>query len=455
MVANATAIASTPAPRGLCRVLGLAFGMAIVVGGTVGTGILRTPGPVAGMLGSAGLIYVVWLLAGVYALIATNVYAELASSVPLAGGPYVFVRRGLGEFPGFVAGWSDFASNMLAISYAAVASSEFIAQLFPVLARREHLLAAALIIVLTTVNSLGVKAGSGLQQALTLLKVILLLGLVAAAFAHSGNSPVSMTRSQPHSLSATAVAVVVSVQLVLGTYSGYNCSCYFAEELTDPGRNVPRSLFVGTAAVILIYLAINAALLHVLSPAQLATSTLPAADALATLYGPVARAAITVIAIACALALLHGELLLTPRVLYGMSRDRLFGRPGTYVTRAGVPLIALWVSAALAVVFTELGKFETLFAIGGSLALLLDPMCAAALFMLRRREPALARPFRAIGFPWLPGLVLVLGSALFLAYIVANPTSTLIACALLAVAFPLFRFGQSALVKSKRADQSA
>jgi APA family basic amino acid/polyamine antiporter len=413
----------------------------------VGTGILRTPGPVAGLLENTGLIYLVWLLAGIYALTATNVYAELATSVPLAGGPYVFVRRGFGEGLGFVAGWSDFASNMLAISYAAVASSEFISQLFPFLTGREHLLAVALIALLTTVNSFGVKTGSGLQQALTLLKVILLLGLAIAAFAYAGQGAASVAPSKPHSLSATLVAIVISIQLVIGTYNGYNGSCYFAEELTDPGRNVPRSLFVGTSVVIVLYLAINAALLHVLSPAQLATSTLPAADALAVVYGPVARTAVTVIAIACTLALLHGQLPLTPRILYGMSRDRLFGRSGTYVTRAGVPLIALWVSALLAIAFATLGDFEVLFAIGSSLALLLDPMCAAALFALRRHEPARARPYRATGFPWLPGLVLVVGSALFLAYIVANPTPTLIACALLAVAYPLFRFGQRARVR--------
>ena len=104
MVADVSAITPAPASRGLLRILGLAFGVAVVVGGMVGTGILRTPGPVAGMLESAGLIYLVWLVAGIYALTATNVYAELATSVPLAGGPYVFVRRGLGELLGFVAG---------------------------------------------------------------------------------------------------------------------------------------------------------------------------------------------------------------------------------------------------------------------------------------------------------------------------------------------------------------
>src|SRR5262249_9696693 len=155
-------------------------------------------------------------------------------------------------------------------------------------------------------------------------KVLLLVGLVIAAFVYAGNTSASTPTFQPQSFGATVVAVVVSVQLVLETYSGYNNSCYFAEEITDPGRNLPRSMFAGTLLVIALYLVVNAALLHVLSPAQLAASTLPAADALASLYGPVARAAVTAIAAASALALLHGSVLLTPRILYGMSRDGLF-----------------------------------------------------------------------------------------------------------------------------------
>ena len=440
MVAQPSAVSLAAAPRGLLRVLGFAFGVAMVVGGTVGVGILRTPGSIAGKLGNGELNFLVWLLAGIYALIATNVYAELASSVPRAGGPFVFVCRGLGEFPGFVAGWSDFANNTVSNAWTAIATSEFLVQLFPQVSAHEYLLAPALILALTGVNSLGVRTGSGLQQVLTLLKVLLLVGLVVAAFAYSGTAAAPIASSAPASLGATVVAVVVSVQLVLETYAGYNNSCYFAAEFTDPGRTLPRSMFAGTLVVILLYLMVNAALLHSLPPAQLAASTLPAADALANFYGPVARTAVTAIAVACTLALLHGNVLLTPRILYGMSCNGLFVRSGTYVTRTGVPLVALWVSAAISIAFATLGSFEVLFAISGSLTLMLDPLCAAALFTLRRREPALARPFRAVGFPWLPGLVIIVGGTLFIAYIGANPRPSLIACALLAVAFPLFRF---------------
>jgi APA family basic amino acid/polyamine antiporter len=427
-------------PRGLLRILGLAFGVAVVVGGTVGIGILRTPGTVAGRLESSGLIYLVWLLGGGYALIATNVYAELAAAIPRAGGPYVYVRRGLGEFAGFAAGWGDFAINTVAMAWTAVACSEFLAQLFPFLMGREYFLAPALIVLLTAVNSLGVKTGSGLQQALTLGKVLLLLGLVVAGFAYAGGAPLPMVGTRHLDLGASVVAVVVSVQFVLETYGGYNNACYFAEELTDPGHNLPRSMFAGTLLVIVLYLLINGALLHVLSPAQLAASTLPAADALARLYGPVARTAVTVVAAASALALLHGSVLLTPRILYGMSCDGLFRQSGTYVTRTGVPLFALWVSAAVGVAFATLGSFEFLFAVTASLTVLLDPLCALALFILRRREPALERPFKAFGFPWAPGLVLMSGGCLFIAYILANPKPSLIACGLLAVALPLFGF---------------
>ena len=170
----------------------------------------------------------------------------------------------------------------------------------------------------------------------------------------------------PAHSSATAAgvaAIIVALQPVVGVYSGYNGACYFSEELTDPGRTLPQSMFVGTLLVIALFLFINAALLRILTPAALSASTLPAADALATLYGPMARTAVIFVAAASALAVLHATILLAPRILYGMSRDGLFPQSGMYVTRTGVPLVALWMATGIAVAFTQIGNFVFLFAL--------------------------------------------------------------------------------------------
>jgi basic amino acid/polyamine antiporter, APA family len=426
--------------RGLLRILGLAFGVATVVGGVVGMGILRTPGTIAGLLASTPLIYAVWLVGGIYALLAVNSYAELATAVPRAGGPYVYVRRAFGNYLGFVTGWCDLANLTASMAFMAVACSEFLALLLPWVAGHESVVAAALIVTLAAVNSLGLKTGSALQQLLTLLKVLLLLALVGAAFAYTG---VTSGPALPAYSSATATGVagiIVALQLVVGVYSGYNGACYFSEELTDPGRTLPRSMFVGALLVIALFLFINAALLRILTPAALSASTLPAADALATLYGPVARTTVDFVAAASALAVLHATVLLAPRVLYGMSRDGLFTQSGMYVTRSGVPLAAMWMATGIAVAFTQMGNFVFLFALVTVICVFLDLLCALALFVLRRREPNLQRPYRAFGYPWVPGIVVVTCTALLIACILANPKPSLAAVLVMAAAVPLFRF---------------
>lgn len=228
--------------------------------------------------------------------------------------------------------------------------------------------------------------------------------------------------------------------------------CYFSEELTDPGRTLPRSMFGGTLLVIALYLLINAALLRVLTPAALSASTLPAADALAILYGPVARTAVNLVATASALALLHATVLLAPRIVYGMSRDGLFMQSGMYVTRSGVPLVAMWVATAITVAFTQLGNFVFLFALGTVIGVFTDLLCALALFVLRRREPRLPRPYRAFGYPWIPGTVVVTCAALLIACILANPRPSLIAVTVIAAAVPLVRYVCPARVRPVGSD---
>src|SRR5215469_4113825 len=348
--------------RGLLRVVGLAFGIAVVVGDTVGVGIMRTSGPTAGRLGHPVLIYLVWLGVGIFVLMVANTFAELATAMPRAGGPYVYVRRAFGEYLGFVTGWSGVAVQTFAVGYCAIASGEFLAGIWPALAGRETSMATAVIVLFAAFNSLGLRASSTAQQLLSLLKVLMLAALVAAAFAYTG-SPVP----GPHAVALAApgvgfVAIVVSMQVVLEVYDGFYSACFFSEETTDPDRTLPHALLYGTLLVIGIYLAVNAALLHLLSPAEMGGSKLAAADALARVYGPTARRAVALLALVASLGVLNVSMLLAPRILYSMSRDRLFMSSGSYVTRHGVPLTSLWLSAAGAIAIASSGGgFDTLY----------------------------------------------------------------------------------------------
>src|SRR6202035_1944464 len=357
-----SSVAATTSPgRGLLRILGLAFGIAVVVGETVGVGIMRTSGQTAGRLGDPALIYLVWVGVGIFVLMVANTLAELATAIPKAGGPYVYVRRAFGDYLGFVSGCGDYAIYVLADSYLAIAGSEFLAEIWPALTGRESAIATTLIALFAGFNSLGLRTSSAAQQLLSLLKVLMLAALVFGAFAYSGPPP-----HPTHAIAAAArgaglVAIVVSIQTVLEVYGGFNSACYFSEETTNPDRNLTRALLYGGVTIIANYLALNAALLLVLSPADLAASKLASADALAKVYGPSARVAVAVLALIATLSVLNVCMLLAPRILFGMGRDELFVSSGTYVTRAGVPLAGMWLSAAAAMVVANLGGFDTLY----------------------------------------------------------------------------------------------
>jgi APA family basic amino acid/polyamine antiporter len=431
---------------GLLRILGLAFGIAVVVGDTVGVGIMRTTGPTAGRLGEPWLIYTVWLGIGIFILSIVNSLAELATAIPKAGGLYVYVRRAFGDYLGFACGWASYAIQVLAVGYLATASGEFLAQIWPSMAGHEGLVATGLIVLFTGFNSLGLQVSSAAQQIVSLLKVLMLAGLVVAAFMYSGPPP------QPAHTSAAAghiagvagiagmVGIIISMQMVLEVYGGFDAPCYFSEETTNPGRTVPRALFYGVLLVIVIYLAVNAALLHVMSPQELSTSNLAAGDMLARIYGAGAGKAVAVLAVVASLGVLNTSVLLAPRILYGMSRDALFFRFGTSVTRKGVPLPSLWLSAVVSVVIANTSGFDTLYAIASFLNTCGCLFCGAALFVLRRREPALTRPFRAFGYPWLPGISLVAAAVLLVAFVLGNSRPSLIALGFIVLGYPLFRY---------------
>lgn len=428
--------------RGLLRVLGLAFGLAVVVGETVGVGIMRTSGPTAGRLVDPWLIYLVWLGVGIYVLMIADILAELATAMPSAGGPYVYVRRAYGDYIGFICGWSDYAVYVLAVGYLAIAGSEFLTEIWPGLRAFEAPIATFSIVLFAAFNSLGLRTGSIAQQILSLLKVLMLAALVVAAFTYSG-SPSHMSHAAPVVAGGVGfVAIVVSMQTVLEVYGGFNSPCYFSEETTNADRTVPRALLLGVLLVLGIYLAVNAALLHILSPSALGGSKLAAADALATAFGPSARIAVAVVALVATLSVLNACVLLAPRILYGMGRDGLFVSSGTYVTRQGVPLLGTWVSAAGAIVVANVGGFDTLYTAAAFLNGCGFLLCAAALFTLRAREPDLRRPHRAFGYPWVPGIALLLSALMLLAFVFGNTLPSLLAIAVVVATYPLFRIAR-------------
>ena len=425
--------------HGLLRILGVGFGLAIVVGGMIGGGILRTPGFIAAQLEVPLLIIAVWMFGGVYAFFAVNTYSELGTMLPRAGGPYVFARRSYGEYGGFLVGWSDWFLQTSTMAYLTIALGEYTAALFPSLADSVVPISITILFVLAFLNWIGLRLGSRIQKLTSLLKAVAFAIIIAACFVYGGGATSPSGRplliSSPTSL---FVAIILSLQAVQETYAGWNNPVYFSEEDTNPERNIPRAMFGGVLIVMAIYVLFNLAMLYVLPMADLAASKLPAADAAQVVFGGASGQVITSLALLSMLGILNVQVLLAPRIIFALGRGGLFFRQVTTVNKGGTPTLALGMTVAVSGVWAATGTFELMLGVSAFLGLLVDLSVFLSLFVLRRREPELPRPYRARGYPFIPMITLLGSATLFLAYIVSNPSSSLIGVTAVLFSYPLY-----------------
>ncbi|HEX8069243.1 MAG TPA: APC family permease [Pyrinomonadaceae bacterium] len=439
-----TAAHSPGAPRGgLLRVLGVAFGLAVIVGGVIGMGILRTPGEVAARLPDARLFLGVWLLGGLYALAGTVSVAELGTMLPRSGGWYVFARRALGEYAGFVIGWSDWLSTCGTVAATALVVGEYAGALAPRLAGREVAVASCAAVVFALLQWRGVRWGARTQELTSLLKTLGFGALIVACFVFGGQNtdvapPAPLPPDVPHGL-ALLPALVLALQGVIYTYDGWYNTIYFGEEVRDGARNIPRAMLGGVLLVIAVYLTLNAALVYAAPVGRFAGAPLAVGAVAAALFGATGATLVNVLAAVSLLAILNAYTMTAPRILFAMSRDGLGWRPATAVNRGGTPTVALLLSTlvvAAMIVFS--GTFARMLAALAFFFVTNYAVAFLAVFVLRRREPDAPRPYRAWGYPWTTGAALV-GSVAFLCGAVAGDTrNSLYALALLAVSYPAF-----------------
>lgn len=438
-------IIETPVARGgkLLKILGVGFGLAVGIGATVGVGILRSPGLIAEQLGSVWLIMLAWLLGGVYCLLGANYLAELATMIPKAGGFYVFAERAFGRYGGFVVGWSDWINNTLGLSFVTVVFGEYAAKLFaPDLAGGRIIFSVSILILMTILNWVGLRAGSETQKITSFLKAIALVAFVVACFVFGGqNNPsdTAQTAAAPTSFSSSFVAFILAFQLVLATYDGWYSPIYFSEEDTNPAQNLPRSMFGGIVVIVAIYLFVNLALLYVLPMPRLAGSTFAGGDAMSLIFDARGGQILTVLALLSLIGIINAIIMCTPRIMFALGRDGMFTKKAAAVNQGGTPVFALIATALCAVVLSSVGTFEMLLATGQFFALVIVILMIVSLFILRRREPDTPRPFRANCYPFAPALMFVFSVLLFFGYIYSNPYPSLYALGVLAMSYPMFR----------------
>ena len=255
----------------------------MIFGGTVGVGILRLPGTIAGEMGSFWPIMLIWLIGGGYALFGAVSIAELGTAMPQAGGFYVYSRRAFGPAAGFAMGWADWLNNCAVVAFGSVAAAEYLAALFPRLLHLQTLVALTILFVFCGLQWNSLRIGSSVQQVASSITAITFVFLAIACLLHHGLPALHAAGpTNPHhatSFLQSIIPIVAAIRAVVVTYDGWYEAIYFTEEDTDAARHLPRAMIGGVLIVLSLYLLMNLAFLHVLSIPALAASALPAADA--------------------------------------------------------------------------------------------------------------------------------------------------------------------------------
>lgn len=442
-MASAVEVPISKPKRGhLLRILGFGFGLAVIVGNTIGVGILRTPGEVAARLPNRELFLGVWIAGALFTFLAALNITELGVMLPSSGGHYTFARYALGEYPGFVIGWTDWLSTCGSESAVAVVMGEYLGLLFPVFAGRARWTAAVIVVLLAALQWRGIRWGSGFQQFSTLLKGFGFLAIVAACFLFAPHvaQPASVAGvALPHGWPLFA-AFLLAMQSMIYTYDGWAGVIYFSEEVEDPARNIPRSMFGGVLAVAAIYIAVAWAIVHVLPISAVAGEPMAlgvAADRIWNGQGTRLIAALTVISV---LSFMNACHLMASRVLYAMSRDQAILRHADSVNRGGTPTVALAISTAAALMFILYGGFSKIIAVLAFFFVINYIADLISIFVLRRREPDRERPYRVPGYPFTTALTLLIYGAFLISIMAADPRNSAYALVLLGASYPAFRW---------------
>src|SRR5262245_37867608 len=417
-------------------------GVFLVVASVVGSGIFLTPGAIAERLPHPGLILGVWVAGGLLSLAGALANAELGAAFPHAGGDYVYLREAFHPLAGFLAGWLSFF-GIFAGTVVTLAAG-FAQALQPMLGLSHAgslALAVATIAACSWLNAIGVRHGARANNVTGWIKVgVLAFFVIVAPLTGRGDFGNLRPFADGILSAAPPLAFALALSPVLFSYLGWNASVYVASEIRDPGRNVPRSLFLGLALCIALYLALNVAYLYAAPVATLSGAANAGELAARVIVGPQAGGIVAIFVLISILGTLNATILVGPRIAYAMALDSLFLRVADRVNAAyATPTGAIWLQAAVAGAlvlllenFPNALDFTTF---GIVLATMADTL---ALFARRRRQPARPRPYRAWGYPWVPLVYLVANAAIAVGLLRGRPREAGIAIAVLALGVPVY-----------------
>jgi APA family basic amino acid/polyamine antiporter len=437
--------AATAQP-GFVKGLGLTDATTIVMGSMIGSGIFIVSADVARQVKSPGLLMLCWLIAAALTIVAALSYGELAAAMPHAGGQYVYLREAFGRLWGFLYGWTLFVVIQTGtIAAVAVAFAKYSGVFFPGISASNYLvgsgklgvttqqlLAIAIIVVLTLINTRGVRTGAVVQNVFTFAKVAALLGLVGFGFV-LGRNPTA-TASNFHDVwrnadwSWATIALVGSAMVgPLFAADAWNNVTFTAGEVRNPKRNLPLSLGLGTGVVLILYLACNFIYLSVLTLPQIQTAPEDrvATAVVSVMFGNSASRLMAIAIMVSAFGCCNGMILSGARVYFTMAKDNLFfKRAGTLNPATHTPVFALVIQCIWTVLLTLSGQYNDLLDYVIFAVLLFYILTIAGLFRLRKTRPDMERPYRAVGYPVLPALYMLVAGLIEVFLLINKPAFT-------------------------------
>ncbi|WP_343589007.1 amino acid permease [Flavobacterium sp.] len=434
------------------RELGLLDGTMLVVGSMIGSGIFIVSADIARQVGSAGWLTLIWLLSGFITVVAAVSYGELSAMFPKAGGQYVYLKEAYNKLIAFLYGWSFFAVIQTGtIAAVGVAFSKFAAYLYEPLSDENilyelgafklnaaQLVSIFTIIVLTFINSRGVKNGKILQTVLTIIKILSLVGLVIFGLTLAAKSSVwdanwadgwsTRTFDKESSswlpISGTALISGISAAMVGSLFSSdaWNGVTFIAGEIKNPKRNVGLSLFLGTFIVTSLYVVTNLMYLAVVPFDEIATAKFDRVAVVASdyIFGNVGALIIAIMIMISTFACNNGLIMAGARVYYTMAKDGLFFKKAATLNSSSVPAWALWAQCFWASALCLTGKYGDLLDFVIIIVLIFYILTIYGIFILRKKMPDLERPYKAFGYPFLPMLYIIVATAICVSLLITK-----------------------------------
>jgi len=461
-------------PQQLRRVLGLREGLSIHISAIIGSGIFVVPATIAGHLHSMGLILIVWVLGGMLSLFGALTVAELSSLFPEAGGPYVYLRNSFGRVWGYMFSWNHFFINTAgSLAAIAVAFARYLGYFFPALVPLDPLLSQTIsflgyplliqieatqlvamfvIGIATLINVRGVRLGGWVTNMFTLAKVLALLTIIVAAFSSGKGSADNFVPWWPDTWSGDLTSAFgLAMISVLWSYEGWTTVTQSAGEIRNPERNVPLSLLIGTAVVMVLYLAVNLAYVYAVPLEAMAGSQRIAADAASVVLGPIGTSLVIAGILCSTFGTINNSFLSDARSMYAAGADRAFAAGfGRIHTRFGTPFITLIALGVWSALLTLSGSYDQIasYVIFGSW--MFYGLTAISLIVLRRRMPDAPRPYKAWAYPYATLLFVAAAGWILFNTLVEASRDAVMGIVLLLASLPFYWFYTRRRAKESR-----